>query len=395
MNLDSIELFNTLNFHSEDIRKIKSLLNSNNINLQDKFGKTPLHKLIGKNCELVTYILNRDIDINLQDNNGHTALHLAIIKKDTKTALAILENVKININIEDNSGNDFMHYAIKKQNIDIIDKLLKSKYKIDKKDRRGDYPIHKAIKEQNIEVIKKLIDSKANLNKIDFNKNTPLHLAILLNNIEIVKYIIKYKIDRTIRNNLGLSPIYYAIRIQNREALQILLENNFDSDKNKFSTSPLHLSSELNDIESSKIIIKHNRKYLMEEDIKGNIPLHKAAFKNRVKMVEFILSEGVDVNYQNSLGFTSLHTVASLNFGEVIKVLLSHKDIDVNLRDIDGNIAIHKAVFNNKVGSITLLLDKSDLTIVNNNGFTPLELAKALNKNRAIEIIEAYLEENK
>ena len=52
-----------------------------------------------------------------------------------------------------------------------------------------------------------------------------------------------------------------------------------------------------------------------------------------------MLSEGVDVNGRNSNGNTGLHTAMQRNRMDIVRLLLAHTDIQIDITDSDGKTA--------------------------------------------------------
>ena len=69
------------------------------------------------------------------------------------------------------------------------------------------------------------------------------------------------------------------------------------------------------------------------------LPLHWAADRGDVEIIEFLLEKGSDVNSQDSEGQSALHYACSVGHGPVIQLLLNRK-INVDIKDSDGQTAM-------------------------------------------------------
>lgn len=74
-------------------------------------------------------------------------------------------------------------------------------------------------------------------------------------------------------------------------------------------------------------------------DYDKNTPLHLATLHDRLDSVNFLLSDGANVNAQNAKDMTPLHFAAQQGFADVAKSLLSH-NADVNIKDSRGWTAL-------------------------------------------------------
>jgi len=73
-------------------------------------------------------------------------------------------------------------------------------------------------------------------------------------------------------------------------------------------------------------------------------PLHNAATSGNKELVEWLLTQGFDVDMRNQCdcNFTPLHEAAKSGHVEIVECLLSH-DADVNAKMSDGGTALHAA----------------------------------------------------
>jgi len=116
--------------------------------------------------------------------------------------------------------------------------------------------------------------------------------------------------------------------------------------------------------------------------------LHLAAEHNHSNIVDFLLTQGADINAQNKWGATPLHLAVEKNFSpnellvlarylvsnKVFQLLIKNK-ADLNAQNNNGNTPLHIAVRDNKqYFAHTLLTHGANINAQNNNGDTPLHL---------------------
>ena len=96
---------------------------------------------------------------------------------------------------------------------------------------------------------------------------------------------------------------------------------------------------------------------------------------------------GLDVNCIGRFGWNALHCASSNGSLEVVKLLLAHPAINVNLPTPSGATAFLLACWNGHVSVVQLLLrdPRVDVTLGDNSGCTPLWSAS---KDGMIDIIE-------
>ncbi len=87
-------------------------------------------------------------------------------------------------------------------------------------------------------------------------------------------------------------------------------------------------------------------------------PLHDAVFQNDTeKIYELINSENIDVNAQNSFGFTPLHlAVQNQNFDVISALLKSHHKVNVNALDNSGCPPLKLAISSKNIKIVKILI---------------------------------------
>ncbi|KAH0424778.1 hypothetical protein CcaCcLH18_11334 [Colletotrichum camelliae] len=143
---------------------------------------------------------------------------------------------------------------------------------------------------------------------------------------------------------------------------------------------PLHWAVSSNCIEIV-ILLAQQRGFDPDiQDGSGWTPLMIAAsIKDGEGLVHLLLQKGADVNLKNHNGQSALHFVASKNNLDVAKMLLNHyPPASTRVRDKRGQYPVHRAA---AVGSIPmtklLVNNKSPLNATDTSGYTALHHAVA------------------
>lgn len=122
----------------------------------------------------------------------------------------------------------------------------------------------------------------------------------------------------------------------------------------------------------------------------GDAPLVMAAYKGYHEIVRLLLEAGADVGAVDpSMKATALHAAAYAGRTEAAKLLVEYK-IDINKQGpYNGYTALHDAIWQNNVEVVKVLLDAgADLTLLSNDGQSPLDFAKARNHKEIVTLIE-------
>ena len=117
--------------------------------------------------------------------------------------------------------------------------------------------------------------------------------------------------------------------------------------------------------------------------------LHHAAKENKIETLEFLLSEGCDIDADDDDEQTALHKAAMFGHAEFVTTLLE-KVADVNKREY-GNTPLHAAITNGgDVKVIEKLIRKADISVKNNQGQNALHIAIKYHKIDTIKLILSH-----
>lgn len=107
--------------------------------------------------------------------------------------------------------------------------------------------------------------------------------------------------------------------------------------------------------------------------------MHHAALGNHVKIVEILFEQAVDknkfINSRNKKLQSAMHIAVCYEHLEMVKFLVK-LGINLNLQDKNGDTPLHDSILikNDKIINF-LLNSNSELTILNNENFNPIQYA--------------------
>lgn len=186
-------------------------------------------------------------------------------------------------------------------------------------------------------------------------KNREDTLMILINYIFTLENPYSYLNDRS-KN--GLTPLHYAIIYTNNYAIKTLLDLKVDLE-----------------------IPSNNGNNVLNVCLLGN-----PANEEQNLTMGLLINAGANINSQNSFKDTVIHNaitqlVKKFTFvrEEIVNILITSKEINLNLQNNYGNTPLHLAIINYGSRGIDNIIDQMlgksvDLNIQNNLGQTPLHL---------------------
>jgi ankyrin repeat protein len=359
------------------------------VNTSDGLLTPLLVAVIKENQEIIKLLLKNEktkIDVNQKGKSGWTPLLTAVSDENMETIQLLLEH-GADVNIAKDSGSTPLTVAVAGGNQEIIKLLLKNeKTKIDvnQKGRSGWTPLLTAVLHKNIETIQLLLEHGADVNIAADSGSTPLTVAVEGGNQEIIKLLLKNKKTKIDVNKKGIdgSPLFIAVLNENMETIQLLLEYGADVNiANYKGHTPLLIAV----IQENAEIVEN---LLRRDGIEvSQLLLAKAICKGNLKIIELLLS-----SYKGDVN-ALLRTAIQAMQMEVVKQLLSHKEVNVN-HGADGWSPLLSAVIGRDTEAIQLLLEHgADVNLVPEgaNGWTPLEHAISTDNENIIDLLRVKL----
>ncbi|KAK2911927.1 hypothetical protein Q8A67_004060 [Cirrhinus molitorella] len=209
------ELFNTLNFLSED-------------------GDTVLHlALIHEQWGVVQCLLEEIVMDNtwtpyldIQNDLGQTALHLAVIVDQSECVRSLLWG-GASAEIQERGGNTPLHLAVRELRTDCVRELTSCSrtppVHLNVTNYAGVSALHLAVYKGNCDILKMLLEAGADVNQRDLGSGrSPLHWAVEGQRLEVVKLLLSYGALVNQHSYAGHTPFYCAHYRPNKEVLALL-----------------------------------------------------------------------------------------------------------------------------------------------------------------------------
>jgi len=396
-----------------------------NVNACDSYGSTPLHYAVAKgNPDAVNELLTHPgIDIEAKDKTQMTPLHVAS-SQGSLTVAKCLINAGANLRSLDEEQMTPLHFACMEGSLEVAKLLFEtgedqggwstvSKMVTDQ-DREEQTPLHLAVEDGDINLAKLCLDKGANVNAHKVNMSTPLHLAATGGDLDIVKMLIEHDANIEAKNASQETPLHRAAQFNRVEIVDFLLSRcAYIECRDKDKDTPLLIAADKNHLETIKSLLAHGAdigakdsndatpiyraasegciealefllkdrkgKTLVEEyDKYENTPLHVAAKKGYVRIVQLLLDCGCCIDSKNDGSLTPLHLAAKFGRRRTVCALLKRDMSIINDEDDASNTPLHLAALsgNDKVAK-ELLERGAAIDARNANLWTPLDCAAA------------------
>jgi ankyrin repeat protein len=147
---------------------IKLLKKDNIVDSLGEYDCTPLHYACReKNLDIIKVLLANGANVN--SKNRYSTFYpifdvlTSMVKKDSFQIVKLLIDKGVDIDAVDSFGNTALHYAVEKENLDLIELIIKSGCDVNKTLRHdNDTPLHYACFQKNRRVVSFLIKNGAN-----------------------------------------------------------------------------------------------------------------------------------------------------------------------------------------------------------------------------------------
>lgn len=117
--------------------------------------------------------------------------------------------------------------------------------------------------------------------------------------------------------------------------------------------------------------------------------LDRAIMEGHAGVVSFLLSRGVDLEYEDRLGLEPLRLASASGHVQIIHLFLNHRGVDIDFENEDGKTALHASWEHEEPRSFQVLLERgADPTIADRHGRTPLDLARQFHLQECARLLE-------
>uniref|UniRef100_A0A8B9MMS4 Serine/threonine-protein kinase TNNI3K n=1 Tax=Accipiter nisus TaxID=211598 RepID=A0A8B9MMS4_9AVES len=267
-------------------------------------GFTALHLAAYKdNAELLTALLHGGADIQQVGYGALTALHIATIAGHHKAVDILLQHGAY-VNVQDAVFFTPLHIAAYYGHEEVTHLLLKFGADVNASGEVGDRPLHLASAKGFLNITKLLMEegSKADVNAQDNEDHVPLHFCCRFGHHEIVKFLLQssFEVQPHVVNIYGDTPLHLACYNGKFEVVKEIIQLSGTESltkENIFSETAFHSACTYGkNIELVKFLLDQNVVSINHQGRDGHTGLHCACYHGHIRLVQFLLDNGADMN---------------------------------------------------------------------------------------------------
>jgi ankyrin repeat protein len=158
----------------------------------------------------------------------------------------------------------------------------------------------------------------------------------------------------------------------------------------------IHNACVLNDVAKVKELLKTKPELVDSTDNRFRKPLHYAAQRGYVEIIEVLLAYKADINAKVTerspdgiLGWTPLHLAAERGRVAAVELLVS-KGADIEAKDVWGRTPLFLAALEGQVEVLKVLVkNKANINVRDKNGKTPLMRAIEADRRDVIDFLRS------
>ncbi|XP_052034823.1 serine/threonine-protein kinase TNNI3K [Apodemus sylvaticus] len=267
-------------------------------------GFPALHLAVYKDSpELITSLLHSGADVQQVGYGGLTALHIAAIAGHTEAVEVLLQH-GANVNVQDAVFFTPLHIAAYYGHEQVTSVLLKFGADVNVSGEVGDRPLHLASAKGFFNIVKLLVEegNKADVNAQDNEDHIPLHFCSRFGHHSIVSYLLQsdLEVQPHVINIYGDTPLHLACYNGNFEVAKEIVEvtgTESLTKENIFSETAFHSACTYGkNIDLVKFLLDQNAVNINHRGRDGHTGLHSACYHGHIRLVQFLLDNGADMN---------------------------------------------------------------------------------------------------
>ncbi|XP_053466139.1 ankyrin repeat and death domain-containing protein 1B [Ictalurus furcatus] len=297
----------------------------------------------------------------------------------------------VNVNAKNVHHRTPLHYAVACKNKEAVDLLLRRRAKLDLQDKYGVTATHLAAWFGSLEILKLLVQGGADQRVVNMEGMNIMHCAAVNDHTDIIAYIVDdlqmRELDK--EDHHGNRPFAVAAEHGCVRMLQMLMEEPYKMatmEENQKGDTPLHLAAKNGHLGAVQLLLDYFE-VRNEVNHAGETPLYLAADGAHEDCVLALLEADCDPNIPTTNRISPLHSVCEKGYMPVVKLLVDH-GAQMNIQNQHLQTPFHLAVKNCHTTVIESLLEsRCDTDITDHLGQTALHIAAELGKVDVIEII--------
>ncbi|XP_005108190.1 ankyrin repeat domain-containing protein 42 isoform X2 [Aplysia californica] len=288
---------------------VKNGASVNEVEPKDKF--TPLHSACNVGAlECVHWLLWHGADPTVTTPRGWTPAHIAAIR-GFENCVEALTNNGVSLSARDIRGQTPLHLASAHGHSFCLNTILRSGADVTCVDNLGWTSVHSAAYHGRMGCIQLLLKWGGVPDEVDNNGNIPAHLAAAEGNLPCLKFLVSNNGNAmsvlSARNDHGETPKDLAQQFYKDNILEYINHIEYEQDhpeEDENLSFPAHVAAYTGDLDHLRMLVENGVVNINERDDKGSTLAHKAAGQGHIRVLQWLIEMGANMNITNQAGET-------------------------------------------------------------------------------------------
>jgi ankyrin repeat protein len=263
---------------------------------------------------------------------GPAGLIDAVKAGDRAAALAMIQQ-KVNVNATEADGTTALHWAVQKDDVDLVDRLIKAGAKVNAKNDYGSTPMSEAAINGNVAILEKLLKAGADAESPNADGQTALMIVARTSNADAAKLLLRHGANvNAVEKWRGQTALMWAAAENQPAMVKVLVETG--ADVNARSTvnnwerqvtaearaiarpsgglTPLLYAARQGCLECTKILAEGGAD-LDLGDPDNVSPLLLATLNGHFDVAAYLINKGANINKWDWWGQSPLYAAVDMN----------------------------------------------------------------------------------
>ncbi|XP_047040389.1 transient receptor potential cation channel subfamily A member 1 isoform X3 [Helicoverpa zea] len=329
--------------------------------VRDGRGRTAAHQAAAKNnTNILHFINNYGGDLNAKDNFGNTPLHVAV-ENVALDAIEFLLQHRVDTSILNDKSQGALHLATELNRVSVLQTFTKYKdqFNVELGGEHGRTALHfAAIHDHDICAKILITDLGAECKRACNNGYYPIHEAAKNASSRTMEVFLQWGESKgctresmiSLYDNEGNVPLHSAVHGGDIKAVELCLKSGAKISTQQYDLStPVHLACAQGALEIVKLMFTmqptEKLACLTSCDVQKMTPVHCAAMFDHPDIVNYLISEGSDINPLDKERRSPLLLAASRAGWRTVHTLI-RLGADIELKDINSRNVLHLVVMN-------------------------------------------------
>ncbi|XP_067045027.1 transient receptor potential cation channel subfamily A member 1-like isoform X2 [Acropora muricata] len=274
---------------------------------------------------------------------------------------------------------------------------------VERNSKASEMDLYQACCEGDTSVVRSLLElqSLREVNQLSDSGLSAMHCAARRNKKEVLQILIDNGADVNVIASMAnkmLTPLHYAAWFNASGAVECLIENGADVESSSaFGQKPLHYVVSRASVELVEKMLTKGKANPNSLDNQKFTPLHLAAQRGRLDILEILLAHGADFRLQNDEDETAIHIAAKEGRNEILRHLLQRASMAgssckqlIHNENHEGKNCFQLAVVGGHVEAAMICVEYgADFRRVRSDSL-PLHIASSLGDSKMVKFLLSH-----